>query len=296
MKSTRVHLILLAVLVTLSAGCGSAVESPDAPGTELSGLLDVRGSDTMVNLGAALAEAYMDINAGVDVVVQGGGSGTGIAALLNGNADIAQSSRAMATEEWALAEEKGLQVEEIAIARDAIVVCVHPDNPVQALSLEELGAIYRGEITNWSEVGGRDSEIVVLSRDTTSGTFVFFREAVVRQDGFLPDAEFTTQAMFAPSTQFIVDETAQNVHAVGYIGLGYLDDTVKAVDLLTGESSIPVSSTTAHPEGASYPLARPLFFYVVGELEGLVGDYVDFVLSPAGQQLVRDLHFLSLSE
>ena len=289
----------LLVLGLLLVACGNNApnDETDAPAESggPSGQLDIVGSDTMVNLGAALAEAYMDLHADVDLIVQGGGSGTGLAAMLNENADIAQMSRAMSDDEWDEAESLGIEVTEIEIAFDAIVVAVHPENPVNTLTLEELGAIYRGDITNWSEVGGADAGIVLLSRDTTSGTHVFFREAIVREDGAKPDAEFDANAQFLPSTQAIADETAQNPNAIGYIGLGYYDaDRLQVVGFKLDESDTPVSPIEDHPDGLAYPLSRPLYFYVAGEYTGLVKEYVDFVLSADGQAVVREMDFLRL--
>jgi len=288
-------LALAGALVVLTlGGCSATVNSEEAdnPGNDEEQILDIRGSDTMVNLGAALAEEYMDDNPDADLVVQGGGSGTGIAAVLNHNADIAQASRAMSDEEWEKAEEEDLDLHEITVAYDALAVVVHPDNPVDELTLEEIGAIYRGDIKNWKEVGGDDEEIVLLSRDTTSGTFVFFREAVVRQGGRYPQAEYHDDAMFMPSTQAIVDELAQNRAAIGYIGLGYLSPNVQELSLaVDGEPLSP----TGDPSG--YPLRRPLYFYIAtGQMDDLIEDYVGFVLSEAGQRVVRDLDFLPVPE
>lgn len=275
--------VLLAVLVV-----GCVAKQP----TEVSKLtLDIRGSDTMVNLGAALAEAFMADNPHVELVVQGGGSGTGIAALLDRNADICQSSRAMKREEWEEARRRGLDVKEIVVGYDSIAVCVHPGNPVSELTLQQLAAIYRGEIRRWSEVGGRDEPIVVLSRDTASGTHAFFKEAVVQEGGARKGAEFGPDVMMLPSTQSIVDETRQNPRAIGYIGLGYLDHTVKALAIGTEGGFVRPSSQAT--EG--YPLSRPLYFYVVGEPEGALRDYLDFVLGPRGQEIVEKSGFLPAS-
>lgn len=280
------------VFLTLGGCAGTDSEESGNPSSGGEQLLDIRGSDTMVNLGAALAEAYMDDNPDVDLVVQGGGSGTGIAAVLNHNADIAQASRAMSDEEWEKAEDEDLDLHEITVAYDALAVVVHPDNPVNELTLEDIGAIYRGDIKNWKEVGGDDEEIVLLSRDTTSGTFVFFREAVVRQGDRHPDAEYHDDAMFMPSTQAIVDELAQNRAAIGYIGLGYLSPSVQELSLaVDGESFSP----TGDPSG--YPLRRPLYFYIAaGQMDDLIEDYVEFVLSEAGQKVVRELDFLPVPD
>ncbi len=281
--------VAVASCALLVAGCASGEDNNGGRRT----VVDIRGSDTMVNLGAALAEAYMGSHQDVDLIVQGGGSGTGIAALLNRNADIAQSSRPMSVEEWDEAARLGIEVREIIIGHDAIVVCVHPDNPVRVLSVAQLGSIYRGEITRWSDVGGLDETIVLLSRDTSSGTFSVFRDLVVRQQGLYPDAEYASDAMMVPSTQFIVDETRRNRRAIGYIGLGYVDATIQAISIDTGGPDTPVSPLVDHPGGFSYPLSRPLFFYVAQEPGTVVvAQYLDFILGADGQKIVSDLHFL----
>ncbi len=289
----RMFLLFVAAILTLvaAAGCGSTTGAD--PGGADEGMLDIKGSDTMVNLTAAFAEAYMAEHENAEIVVQGGGSGTGIAALMNEDTDIAMSSRAMKDTEWSEAENLGIEVTEIVVGYDGVIVAVHPDNPVDALTVDQLGAIYRGEITNWSEVGGNDAGIVLLSRDTTSGTHVFFKEMVVQGDGADPSAEYSTDALFMPSTQAIVDETEQNANAIGYIGIGYFNpDTLQLVGIKTDESEVPVNPIDPHPDGLTYPLTRPLFFYVTGEYEGLVRDYVDFVLSADGQNIVRELDFI----
>lgn len=284
---------LLLFLPAAMTACRQNTNPTDDPAAGPSGTLDIVGSDTMVNLGAALAEAYMSLNEDADLVVQGGGSGTGLAALLNGNANIAQMSRAMKDDEWKQAEDQGIEVTEIIVAHDAVVVAVHPDNPVTALTVEQLGAIYRGEITNWSEVGGTNRDILLLSRDTTSGTHVFFKDMVVREDGKLPTAEYDVNALFLPSTQAIVDELVQNPYAIGYIGIGYHNpDTLQVMAIKLEESPVPISPLESHPDGLTYPLSRPLFFYVAGEMEGLVEAYLDFVLSAEGQAVVLELDFL----
>lgn len=294
-------LLMVALALALLAGCGSTgvdnAEETGSTGSQEPGreafTLDIRGSDTMVNVGAALAEAYMSENSHAELVVQGGGSGTGIAALLNQNAHIAQSSRAIRPSEMEEGRNKGLEIKEIIIGRDAVVVCVHPDNPLEEISLEDLGRIYRGEVGNWSQLGGQDAQIVVLSRDTSSGTHVFFKEAVVELDGAHSGAEYGDDTMMVPSTSFIADEVARNPNAIGYIGLGYLDERTKALGLVGPEGSV-VFPDKPHPDGLSYPLARPLYFYLAGEPEGGLADYIEFVLGPAGQQVVRDLQFLPI--
>lgn len=285
--------IVLLLAFGLIAACGPASDprEGDAGSAGDPFTLDIRGSDTMVNLGAALAEAYMVEHSQAELVVQGGGSGTGIAALLNRNADIAQSSRPIRDSELKEAKSQGLEIKEYVVAGDAVVVAVHPQNPLDEISLEDLSRIYRGEITNWSELGGPDKGIVVLSRDTASGTHVFFLETAVRLGG--TQGEFGQDVMMVPSTSFIADEVGRNEGAIGYIGLGYLDDRTKALAVVDadGNSTRP---DEPHSDGIAYPLARPLFFYLAGEPQGGLAHYMEFVLGPAGQEVVEDLKFLPI--
>ncbi|MBT9135882.1 MAG: Phosphate-binding protein PstS [Firmicutes bacterium] len=255
--------------------------------------LDVTGSDTMVNLGAALAEEFMKTNRNIEIAVSGGGSGAGVAALIDGRTNIAQSSRDLRAEERTRAAARGA-LHEIVVGWDGLAVAVNPANPVNELTLVQLGQIYRGEIRNWKDLGGNDAPIVILSRDTTSGTFVFFREFVVQERGSKKDAEYHPDTMMMPSTEALFQEIANNVNAIGYIGLGYLRPAVKAIGIKADAASAPVWPTVDTVLNKSYPLARPLFFFTTGELKGALKTYIDFVLSDKGQQVVRSLEFVPI--
>jgi len=255
--------------------------------------LDVTGSDTMVNLGAALAEEFMKTNRNIEIAVSGGGSGVGVAALIEGRTNIAQSSRDLRTEERTKAAARG-RLHEIVVGWDGLAVAVHPSNPVTEVTLAQLGQIYRGEIRNWKDVGGNDAPIVVLSRDTTSGTFVFFREFVVQERGQKRDAEYHRDTMMMPSTEALAQEIANNPNAIGYIGLGYLRPSAKTVGIRASADSPAVLPSIETVLDKSYSLARPLYFFVVGELTGALKTYVDFVLSDQGQKVVRSLEFVPI--
>jgi phosphate transport system substrate-binding protein len=273
------------------AGCGSEEEpeTPDTtteePATEVSGSITVEGSDTMVNLGQAFAEAFMDEFDGVDISVAGGGSGTGIASLINGTVDFANSSRAIKDEEVTEAEGNGVEVTEFVVAYDGIAIIVNPNLDVEDLTYAQLGAIYRGEITNWSEVGGPDLDIVLLSRDTSSGTYAFFLEEVVQQDS--KDAVYAASARLLPSTQAIVDETITNEAAIGYVGLGYV---VPEVNVLKIDG---VEASEQAVKAGDYNVARPLFMYAAGTLSDASKAYIDWVQSAAGQAVVAELGFVT---
>lgn len=282
-------LALVAVLALGLVGCGQT--QTDQTGTEtdggeeLTGAISIEGSDTMVNLGQAWAEVFQTENPGVMISLKGGGSGTGIAALINGTVDFANASREMKDEEIAEAEGKGISPVETEVAKDALAVIVNSANPVTGLTLEQLGKIYRGEITNWKEVGGPDKGIVLLSRDSSSGTYEYFKEEVVGKEN-----EFAKEAKLLPSTQAIVDETKANPDAIGYIGLGYVTPDVKELE---------VDGTMATVEAAldgTYVLSRGLYMYSNGEPTGAAKAYLDWIVSAEGQKIVEDQGFVPLTK
>ena len=257
--------------------------------------IQIKGSDTMVNLGQAWAEAFMAKSPSIQIAVTGGGSGTGIAALVNGTTDIAQSSRSMNEKERAMLQTKGQNAVELEVAIDALTVVVHPANLVKALAIEQLSDIFSGKVTNWKQVGGPDQSILVLSRERNSGTHVFFLEEVVRRGNPKGPEEFAASALMMPSSQAIVQEVADNPAAIGYFGLGYLSPKVKA--LAVSKSGGPfVSPSVQTALNKSYLLARPLYFYLPQKPEGAVKEFVDFVLGEPGQAIVLEMDFVPLHE
>jgi len=273
------------------AGC-AAEEEPVAsepgsetadPTAELEGTINVQGSDTLLNVSTAWSESFMDANPGVEISVQGGGSGTGIAAIINGTVDFANASRQIKDEELTEAEGKGMSIVEHEVAIDGIAVVVNPANSVEELSLDDLGKIFRGEITNWKDVGGKDAEIVLLSRDSSSGTYEYFKEEVVGED-----AEYAASAKLLPSNQAIADEVGANEAGIGYIGLGYLTDDVKVVAIDGVKASIESAAD------GSYPISRFLYMYSNGEPTGVMAAYLEWILGAEGQQLVADEGFVPL--
>lgn len=294
MKSRRMAAFGLALTVlvgvTALSGCSGKTGSSDSAGSgssgssaQLEGTIDVQGSDTMLNLGTAWSEKFMDENPGVDVSVQGGGSGTGIAALVNGTVDFANASREMKAEEKAAIESAGGTVVETKVAIDGIAVVVNPGNGVEGLTKDELGKIFRGEITNWKDVGGADKPIVLLSRDSSSGTYEYFKEDVLGKD-----AEYAQSAKLLPSNQAIVDEVKSNVGGIGYIGLGYVNKSVKVLAI----DGVKASTVTA--ADGTYPISRYLYMYSNGQPEGVMKAYLDWILGTEGQKLVTDEGFVPL--
>ena len=261
-------------------------------GSRQGAYITIKGSDTMVHLASTWAEEFMKQNEGVEISVTGGGSGTGIAALINGTTDLCAASRGMKPNEYELAEERGIEPKETTTAMDGIAVVVNPGNPVDVLTLEQLYEIYTGAVTNWSQVGGNDQDIIVLSRESSSGTYVFFQEHVLRKE------DYVTSAMLMPATSAIIQAVSADAAAIGYVGLGYAEeasDRVKAVGVKEAPESDAVLPSTETVVSGRYSIARPLFLYSVGEPAGVAKQFLDFVLSPAGQRIVAETGYVPLT-
>ena len=256
--------------------------------------IQIKGSDTMVNLGQAWAEAFNKKNPGVNVAVTGGGSGTGIAALISGTADIAECSRTMKEKEIQQAEKNGIKPVEFKVALDGLAVVVNPNNPVSQLTIAQLADIFTGKITNWKNVGGKDLEIVILSREVNSGTHVYFKEHVLRKGNEKGPEEFSPAALLMPSSQAIADEVAQNSNAIGYYGMGYISPKQKAIAVSKDKEGPSIEPTMDNVKSGKYPISRPLLIYTKGEPEGIVKGFIDFVLSSEGQQIVKKLDFVPI--
>lgn len=293
MRSTL--LLLYLTLLILLAGCKSS-ESPNNinPPTSKSDIIENKGSDTIVNLALAWAEFYQGINPDVRISVTGGGSGTGIAALINGTVDIANASRKIKIEEIEAAEANGSNPIEFIIARDAIAIIVNPNNPIEKLTLPQISAIYSGKINNWNEVGGEDRPIVRLSRETNSGTHVYFLEQVLRL-GIKDDKTlFSTDTLLMPSSEGIGAEIRQNPNAIGYDGLGYVTEDMKVVAVAKSEESEFVYPSADTVNNGLYPIARDLYMYTNGEPAGNVKQYLEWIFSVDGQIIVTELGFVPI--
>jgi phosphate transport system substrate-binding protein len=255
--------------------------------------IENKGSDTLVNVALAWAETYMQAYPNVRISVTGGGSGTGIAAMINGTVDIANASRKMKAEEIAAAEANGINPVEFVVARDAIAVVVHPSNPVEALTQEQISQIYTGRLTNWNQVGGDDRPIVLLSRESNSGTYVYFLENVVRQGDKESDLLFSPDTLLMPSSEGISSEVRQNPNAIGYDGLGYVTPDQKVVAVALDANSSPVLPSVETVNDGTYPVSRPLHMYTAGEPTGEVQAFLEWVLND-GQLMVSELGFVPL--
>ncbi|MEI8350395.1 MAG: phosphate ABC transporter substrate-binding protein [Candidatus Omnitrophota bacterium] len=256
--------------------------------------IQIKGSDTMVNLGQAWAEKYMEKNPIEFIAVTGGGSGTGFSSLISATCDIAMSSRNIKDKEIALAKQKGVNPYEIKVALDGLAVVVSPKNPVNKLTIGELAQIFSGKITNWKEVGGEDRKIVILSREVNSGTHVYFKEHVLRNNDPSSKAEFTSGALMLSSSQAIADEVANNPAAIGYYGMGYVSNKQKAIMVAKDVNSEFVVPNIGNVVSGKYPISRPLFLYTNGQPQGLVKKFVDFTLSKEGQEIVVKTDFVPI--
>ena len=258
--------------------------------------IQIKGSDTMVNLGQAWAEKYMEKNTAEFVAVTGGGSGTGLSSLISGTCDIAMSSRNIKEKEISLAQKKGINPYEIKVALDGLAVVVNPKNPVSKLTIEQLAQIFTGKITNWKELGGQDMKIVILSREVNSGTHVYFKEHVLRKNDPNAKDEFAPSALMLSSSQAIADEVAGNSAAIGYYGMGYISAKQKPVMIAKDDKSVYETPSIENVINGKYPISRPLFLYTNGEPTGLVKKFVDFCLSKEGQDIVLKTDFVPVNK
>ncbi len=279
----KLFLILVVLLIASPAFARSGKNS-----------IQIKGSDTMVNLGQAWSEKYMELNPGDFIAVTGGGSGTGLSSLISGSCDIAMSSRNIKEKEIILAKVKGINPNEVKVGLDGLAVVVNPSNPVTNLTLDQLAGIFTGRISNWKELGGPDEKIVVLSREVNSGTHVYFKEHVLRKNDPASQEEFAANALMLSSSQAIADEVASNIAAVGYYGMGYVSSKQKAVHIAKTEGAAYVVPAIENVVNGTYPISRPLLVYTNGTPEGLVKKFVDFALSKEGQEIVLKTDFVPI--
>jgi len=291
------YLIILLLLLFILSSAGCAPQAPAPSGSELSGTFKVIGSNTVTPLTTVWAEEFMKMNPKVNIAVSGPGSGVGIANLIDGTTDICQVSRKIKQSEIDQARAKGVNPYEIQVATDALSVVVHPSNPVSELTIAQLSAIYTNQITNWKEVGGNAAPIVAISRDTNSGTHVFFKEHVVQMAGLKTEntaLEYGQDVLFLPSTEAGVTEVAKNPNALFYPGLGYLTDQVKPLAIKKTADDPGVLPSVATALDGTYPVARPLLYYTNGEPAGVIKAFIDYCLSPEGQAKVTEAGYVPL--
>lgn len=248
----------------------------------------IKGSDTVLPLSQQEAASYLKSNPKQSVTVTGGGSGVGISALIAGTTDIAQSSRKIKFDERERITGAGKQVKEVVIAHDALAVITHPSNPVSALTREQLEGIFTGKITNWKELGGKDLKIVPYARETSSGTYEFFRERVLNNKNYL------SGILSMPATGAIIQSVSQTPGAIGYVGLAYLTTSVKSLRISYDGGKTFVEPSVANAKNGSYPIVRPLYYYYLGHTETKVKPFIDYVLSPIGQKIVAEVGFVTV--
>lgn len=248
----------------------------------------------MVNLALAWAERYQQIRPEVRISVTGGGSGTGLAALINGTVDIANASRKIKLEELKAASDQGNKPVELVVARDAIAVIVNLENPVDQLTLQQLADIYSGKINNWNEVGGDDRPIVRLSRETNSGTHVYFLETVVRLGQKDNKTLFSPDTLLLPSSEGISAEIRDNPNAIGYDGLGYVTPDMKVIAVAKDPDSPFILPSAQTVNNGEYPIARDLYMYTANEPTGTIKVYLDWILTSEAQGIVTKLGFVPI--
>ncbi|MFA6170648.1 MAG: phosphate ABC transporter substrate-binding protein [Candidatus Margulisiibacteriota bacterium] len=282
MLKTMLLLILSAGLL-MTAGCGRGNKA-----------IQIKGSDTMVNLAEAWTESYLEKSPESAVAVTGGGSGAGFASLISGTTDIALASREMHHKEILLANKRGVYPLELQVASDGIVVVVHPSNPIERLTIKQLSDIFTGKVTNWRSLGGPDKRIVALSRERNSGTHVFFLETIVKLGQKKNPNEFASGVLMMPSSQSVVEEVISNPSAIGYIGLGYLNKKQKALGVGRTDAGPFVVPNMLTVKENRYPISRSLLFYTNGTPEARVQSFINYVLSPAGQAIVKKMDFVPI--
>jgi phosphate transport system substrate-binding protein len=269
--------VWLAVAAVASASAGSS--------SAIAGSLTIKGSDTMVVLGQRWAEEYMKKVAGTTLQVTGGGSGTGISALINGTTDVCQASRAMsAAEKEKLRDRYATTGTETTVARDGLSIYVNASNPLTEITMDQLKEIFTGKVTSWKDLGGADSKIIVYSRENSSGTYVFFKEHVLK------NADYTARAQTMPGTAAVVNAVAKEKFGIGYGGAAYAKG-IKILKVKKDAATPGVAPELANVKDGSYPLSRPLFFYTRNKPSGDIKGFVDWVLSAEGQDIVTKVGY-----
>lgn len=276
--------VLLSAAVLGASSCGGASSAANNRSS-----IQNKGSDTLVNVAQAWAEAYREVNADIAVAVSGGGSGTGISAMMNGTVDIANASRKMKEKEIALAKKNGIEPIEFIVGYDALAVYVHKDNPIESITIAQLADIYgeNGQTTKWSQLGvtlpdGVDDEIIRVSRQNNSGTFAYFRDAVLGKGN-----NYKLGSVDMHGSKDVVETVHKTPSAIGYSGLAYATDEVRMVPVST-DGGAPVVPSVATASDRTYPIARPLFMYTAGQPAGAVKEYMDWILSAAGQKIIEE--------
>lgn len=248
----------------------------------MAGNIVIKGSTTVLPIAQAAAEEFMKANPDVNISVSGGGSGNGIKAIIDGSCDIADASRFIKGKEIKLAQEKGVLPVPHRCALDCVVPVVHPSNPVKNITMEQLKAVYTGKIKNWKEIGGEDRKIIVVSRDTSSGTYEVWHKIALKKERVTP------KALLQASNGAVAQLVSNNKASIGYVGIGYLNDSIKA---------LTVDGVAATPDTAldgSFPISRALFMFTNGWPKGDTLSFLNYIVSPAGQALAQREGFVPI--
>jgi phosphate transport system substrate-binding protein len=256
--------------------------------------IQIKGSDTLVNCAQMLAEDFMQSQPEIFVAITGGGSGVGIASLLNKTCDIATASRDISAKEIEMAAKNGVTAQEHKIAYDGIAVIINNSNPVKKLTIDQLNKIYTGKITNWQELGGKNLKIILLSREVNSGTHVYFKEEVIRLGKKDSQEEFASSVLLLPSSQAIIEETRQNEAAIGYLGMGYICPQITVLEI-SNDNKNYYSPNIKNVIEKKYPLSRALFMYTNGEPKNKIKTFLNYVFSTQGQTIVKKSGFVPLT-
>ena len=246
----------------------------------------IKGSDTVLPVAQQTAERFMNQHPNARVTVTGGGTGVGISALMDNTTDIAMASRPIKFSEKMKIKAAGEEVNEVIVAYDALAVVVHPSNPVKQLTRQQLEDIFRGKITNWKQVGGDNRKIVVYSRETSSGTYEFFKESVLKNKNYM------ASSLSMPATGAIIQSVSQTKGAIGYVGLAYINNEVKPIHVSYDAGKTFTEPSFENAKNKAYPIVRPLFYYYDVKNEGKVKPFIDYILSAEGQATVKQVGYI----
>ncbi len=273
-KKTNI-LVLLVVIMLFTGACARKHREQ----------IVIKGSTTVLPIAQKASESFMDMNDEIDISLSGTGSGDGIKSIIEGSCDIANSSREMKDKEKQEAEASGKKIKEITVAYDMICPVVHPSNPVKDLSMEQLRQIFSGQIVNWKELGGEDAEIVIISRDTSSGTYEYWQETVMKKD-----TKVSPEALLMASNGAVATYLSENKNAIGYVGHGYLNSTIKSLSVGN------IEPTIENGKNGSYPIFRGLYMIIDEEKASRSTlEFIDYILSSEGQALAQDAGYIPLS-
>jgi len=287
-KYISIVMVVAVAAMAILAGCGGTTTNNNDTKDQMV-YITIKGSDTMLHLNSNWAEDYMNKYPNVDVSVAGGGSGTGIAAMTNGTTDVAAASRLIKDKEVTALEGKNMKAVEHVVARDGIAVIVHPDNPISQLTMGQIADIFTGKVSNWNELGGEDAEIVTLTRDSSSGTYAFFQEHVLDKEDYRKDARKMT------SNSSIVAECKQNPNSIGYVGLAYAVEaagSVKPLEVAAEDGKSYVAPSFETVASGEYVISRTLQLYVLNDAPGYIQDFVSYVYSREGQDIVSETGYI----